>query len=247
MPSHMNEIYAFIGNVVAYGGGGAAVAYLLFQFLGKSWIENRFKERLEALKHDQAKEVQRLKIEIDSLLGGVLKLQEREFAILPEAWRLLDEAKGLVSWLVHPMQEYPALDRMSIDRFNEFMKTADLGEADKSEISNAADKDKTYIRLIFWRRLARVRKAHGELQSYIAKNAIFLPEAMKERYEKICELMWSAIVSKQVGHEHDDWKMQGQGWEKIQKEIDPLYKEIEKESRARLRAHAISAGPAIPS
>jgi hypothetical protein len=242
----MQEISAFIGNVVAYGGGGAAVAYLLFQFLGKKWIENKFQERLDALKHEQAKEVQRLKIEIDSLLGGVLKLQEREFSILPEAWRLLDEAKGLVAWVVHPMQEYPDLNRMDELRFEEILKSSDLSEADQADVRRASDHNKEYIRLIFWKRLSRVRKTHGELQSFVAKNAIFLPEAMKGRYEKICSLMWSAIVAKQIGHQADDWKMQEEGWDKVEKEIDPLYKEIEKESRARLRAHAISAGQSIP-
>lgn len=242
MTPYAQEISAFIGGIVAYGGGGAAVAYLLFQFLGKKWIENRFQERLDALKHEQAKEVQRLKIEIDSLLGGVLKLQEREFAVLPEAWRLLDETKDLVTWLVHPMQEYPDLNQMSPARFEAVLQGSELSDVDKDDVRGAADRNKEYIRVVFWRRLYRVRKAHGELSSYISKNAIFFPAAMKERYEKICKLLWSAIVSKQIGHQAEDWKMETEGWEKVEKEITPLYVEIEKEIRARLRAHGSNAG-----
>lgn len=102
-----DAIFKFLGEVIAYGGGAAVVAYLLFQYLGKAWIENRFAERLDQLKHEHDLELQRLRVEIDSMLSGTLKLQEREFQFLPDAWQKLDEAHGLVSWLVSPMQEYP--------------------------------------------------------------------------------------------------------------------------------------------
>jgi len=50
----MNEaILNFIGAVVAYGGGGAAIAYLMFILLGKKWIENKFSQQLEEYKNEQ--------------------------------------------------------------------------------------------------------------------------------------------------------------------------------------------------
>lgn len=97
--------------MVAYGGSGAIVAYLLFQFLGKTWIENKFAQRLDQLKHQQALELQRLRVEIDSLLSGALKLQDREFQILPEAWQKLDEAHALAKWFVCPGQDIPILTK----------------------------------------------------------------------------------------------------------------------------------------
>jgi len=49
--------------MIAYGGGSAAVAYMLFRFLGKSWIENKFTHGLEEFRHQQALEIHRLRIE----------------------------------------------------------------------------------------------------------------------------------------------------------------------------------------
>ena len=66
----------FLLQMLAYGGGSAAVAYLLFQWLGKTWIENKFAQRLDQLRHQQALELQRLRVEIDAMLSGALKLQE---------------------------------------------------------------------------------------------------------------------------------------------------------------------------
>ena len=99
-----DAVFRLVGEVVAYGGGAAAVAYLVFQFLGKSWIESKLAQRLEQHKHQQALEIQRLRVEIDAMLSGALKLQEREFATLPEAWAKLDEAYGRVAALVSPVQ-----------------------------------------------------------------------------------------------------------------------------------------------
>ena len=72
------EALVFLGKIVSYGGGAAVISYFIFQFLGKSWIESKFAERLDQLKHQHALELLRLRIEIDSLLSGVLKLQERD-------------------------------------------------------------------------------------------------------------------------------------------------------------------------
>ena len=97
-----DQILRSLGEFIAYGSGAAGVAFLLFRYLGKSWIESKFSERLEQFKHQQAIEIQRLRVKIDSTLSGVLKIQEKEFETLPEAWSKLDEAYGHVTALVSP-------------------------------------------------------------------------------------------------------------------------------------------------
>ncbi len=234
MPEH---ILKFLGEVVAYGGGAAVVAYLLFQYLGKTWIENKFSQRLDQLKHQQALELQRLRVEIDSLLSGALKLQEREFQTLPDAWQKLDEAYGLVSWLVHPMQEYPNLDRMNPQQLEEFLATTEFTETQKDEIRSSRDRLHSYTEIVFWYRFHKVKLAFSELQSFVARNGIFFPTELKEKFTKISEMLWSALVSKEVGREANDHKMQNEGWQKIKEDAEPLYKSIEADIQARLQSH----------
>ena len=107
------QLLKFLGEIVAYGGGAAVIAYFVFQFLGKTWIENKFAQKLDQNRHQQALELQRLRIEIDSMLSGVLKIQEKEFETLPEAWQKLDDAYSQVSSLVSPMQLFPNIDIMN--------------------------------------------------------------------------------------------------------------------------------------
>src|ERR1700729_4202931 len=91
----VDQALKYFGSLVLSASAGGAVAFGLFRFLGKSWVESKFAERLEAFKHQQALEIQRLRVEIESMLSGALKLQELEFEVLPEAWKRLDDAYGL--------------------------------------------------------------------------------------------------------------------------------------------------------
>jgi len=231
----------FLAQMLAYGSGSAAVAYLLFQWLGKTWIENKLAQRLDQLRHQQALELQRLRVEIDAMLSGALKLQEREFSVLPEAWAKLDEAHGLVAWLVDPRQQYADVDRMNSVQLEEFLAGTEFAESQKDELRNSHDKGRTYRDIDFWRRLHRVKKAFGELQTFVARNGIFLTAELDEKFSKMSEMLWSAVVSKEVGHEAKDGKMQSEGWKKIEEETEPLYRSIKAEIQARLQSHSRKA------
>lgn len=231
------QILKFLGEVVAYGGSAAIIAFLLFQYLGKTWIENKFAQRLDQLKHQQALELQRLRVEIDSLLSGALKLQDREFQVLPEAWQKLDEAHGLAKWFVSPGQEYPNLDQMNESQFEEFLEKTEFTETQKNELRNSQNKLVSYQDIVFWYRLYKVKVAFSELRNFVARNGIFFTSELKEKFTKISELLGSALISKEIGHEAKDWKIQGEGWTKMTEDIEPLYKSIEADIQARLQSH----------
>ncbi|MEZ5829811.1 MAG: hypothetical protein R3D05_01365 [Dongiaceae bacterium] len=235
MPEWLSK---FFGELVLYSGGSAVVAYLLFQFLGKTWIENKFSQRLEQLKHQQALEVQRLRVEIDSMLSGAIKLQEHEFEVLPSAWKLLDDAHGLVGWLVSPLQTRPDLDRMDSQELVEFFATTELADSQKQRIAGAREKGKEYADIIFWHNLNKVRRSVAQLRDYVAAKGIFLPPELKEKFTRAVDLLWSALSDKQVGVEVSDYKMQREGWDKLKNQVEPLYKSIEAEIQARLQSHA---------
>lgn len=233
----MSNILMFFVELAAYGSGAVVMAYLTFQYLGKTWIENKFAQRLDQLKHQRAIEVQRLRVEIDSMLSGVLKLQEREFQVLPEAWQKLDEAHGLASWLVSPIQEYANVDLMNQRQLEEFLAKTELSETQKDEVRSAIQKGEAYQKIVFRHRFQKVKEAFAELQNFVARNGIFFPSELKDKFTRIAEMIWSALVSKEVVHEARDYKMQGEGWKKIKDEAEPLYKSIEADIQARLQSH----------
>jgi hypothetical protein len=210
----------------------------LFEWLGKKWIENKFSAHLDQLRHQHALEIQKLKVEIDAMLSGALKLQEKEFSILPEAWAKLDEAHSLVCWLVSPLQQYADVNGMNDEELEEFLVKTELSESQKKEVRFADDKNRTYQAIAFWHRLHKVKTAFSSLKTFIAKNGIFLTPELEDGFSKIADLLYSAVVSKEVGHEAMDWKMQTESWAKIKDEADPLYKKIKSGIQNRLQSHA---------
>ena len=60
---------------------------------------------------------------------------------------------------------------------------------------------------------------------------------MKQKFERVVEILWSAVTAKEMGHQAEDWKMQNEGWQKIKADAEPLYKSIETDIHARLQSH----------
>ncbi|HWR04067.1 MAG TPA: hypothetical protein VN419_08590, partial [Humidesulfovibrio sp.] len=172
----MVENWQLLLSILSAGGIGAAAAVGLFKWLGQKWIETRFAERLQHHKHEQAKEIQRLRVEIDSLLSGVLKLQERDFIVLPEAWAKLQEAFYQTLNAVAPYQEYPELNNKTQAQLNEFLQLDWLTGTQKDEIRKAEDRNTVFLEFRFWHYIATARKAQIELQIFIERNGIFFPE-----------------------------------------------------------------------
>jgi len=239
----LDQFLRFLGEVVLYGGGSAAVAFLLFQYLGKGWIDARFAERLEAFKHEQAKELQHMKVEVESLLSGALKIQEREFKILPDAWHRLNEAYSLTTWLVSPTQKYPAVGKMNNEELEEYLTGSELTETQKERVRSSPSgwgRDDEYQSIIFWHRLHRAKSAVGELQDYTVSHGLFLPPPMKQQFSEIRPLLWSALIAVEVGHEAKEYKMRSDAWKELQEKAGPIYKAIEAAIEQRLHSHGKS-------
>src|SRR2546428_1300707 len=108
-------------KIVAVGGGAAALAYGLFVWLGKHWLEQEFAKDLERFRHEQAKEIEHVRHEINSLFSRVSKIHDREFEVLPAAWKKLHESNGRVFQACSALKQYPDLSAMSEDQLKEFL------------------------------------------------------------------------------------------------------------------------------
>lgn len=233
----MDTIFGFFGQLIAAGGGGAVVAYLLFQYLGKSWIENKFARQIEQMRHEQSMELQRLRVEIDSLLSGAIRLQEKEFEVLPAAWEKLFEAYALVYHLSNPLYYCPNFDQLDAIQLDELLETTDFLDSQKDKVRNSQNKKDTYGETKFWHDLHKAQIAFSDLQRYVAHNGIFLQSELKKKFAEISSTLSSAIASNQARAGAQGWELQTQAWTKLDKETEPLYKEIEEYIQTRLKTH----------
>jgi hypothetical protein len=63
----IEDIFKLVGLVVVAGGGLAGIAFAIFRVLGEKWLDNKFQERLAAYRHEQQKEIERLRLNINKL------------------------------------------------------------------------------------------------------------------------------------------------------------------------------------
>ena len=232
----VEQILTFLGKVLAYGGGAAAIAYLIFLFVGKKWIESQFQDRLEQSRHEHAKELEHLKFEITSLLNRVTTFHQKEFEVIPEAWSKLHEVLFRLRPFVAFFQQYPDLDHMTPERFEEFITQSRLRESEKNELRSSTEKTKYYQEQIFWHDYSDVRTAFSEFHAYVQKNRIFMSKDLGEQFSKIDGIMWDVLIKREVGHQAADQTMWVDASRQMRNEIEPMLKEIETLLQERLQS-----------
>jgi hypothetical protein len=171
-------VLAAVGAIVSVGGSSAAIAYAIFRWFGKSWLDQQFKKQLEHLKHEQQKEIVQLKHQINSLFSRVSKIHEKEFEVLPRAWTLLHEAHGAVFRVICALKEYPDFASMRDPQFEAFLSACRLEEFQKEELRRAdgGKRLRCYQNWIFWIELNDAKKAQVGLNNCLAVNSIFMTE-----------------------------------------------------------------------
>jgi len=238
-----NELLSILGKLVLYAGGGAAIAVGVFQFLGKSYIDHKFAARLEALKHDQNVIVAKLKVEIDSMLSGALKFQEREFDVLPGVWDKLYQASAHINWFTSRASFATRVTDMEDFQFEEWVETLEFSAMHKGELHRAQPEDRQglFEQLDFIYKTSKVRKVFGEYQQYLQANAIFFPLDLKTKLAKIEDALWQQIADREALKQMKDWGLEKDPATTFEKVIPPLRDEVELLIRKRLESHMKAA------
>ncbi len=123
----IERIAAFFGAAVIAGGALTSLVLWLFKLFGEKWLSNKFAERLEAFKHDQQKEIEHLRFEINKVFDRTTKLHQREYDVLPKAWSLLVISHNAAAGITSPLQSYPDIGRMSAPELEDFLSQSPLG------------------------------------------------------------------------------------------------------------------------
>ncbi|MBU6392264.1 MAG: hypothetical protein KGJ87_10120 [Planctomycetota bacterium] len=233
----IETFFELIGKIVLYGGGAVGIAYGLFVFLGKNWIENKFATRLEAYKAEQNKELEDVKYKINTLFNRVLKIHDKEMEILPEAWSRLHDAIDHISSLVSVYQEYPDFRKLKDPEIVSYLKSINWNQHQIDELLEATDRNKHFQENIFWHRLADAKKRFSDFHKFIIRNKIFMGEELKNHFSKVGDLLWESLVTKEVGEEAKDYKMIVESYTKLKENLNQIVSDIEKSMQKRLRYH----------
>jgi hypothetical protein len=189
IPAALEPVLTAFGGLVATGATLSAIVFGLFRFFGERWLASKFEERLEAFRHAQQKELEQLRFRINALMDRTVKLHQKEFEVVPEAWGRLIEAYNAVKVFTSPFQSYPNVNQMNDEQLEEFLSDAPLENWQKSELRASSDKVAYYMKAVFHHRLAGCRDACRDHHVYVLKNGIFMPPEIRSKFNEIEDLI----------------------------------------------------------
>jgi hypothetical protein len=223
-----------IGAVVLVGGGLAAIAYWLFRIFSEKWLTTKFEERLAAYKHAQQRELEHVRLEINTLLDRTIKLHQREFDILPQAWSLFNDAYWKISGFMG-FKSYPDLNQMSSIQIEEFLKNTAMAEWQKDELRSKSDKATYYIDYAERMEIVDAYRLYSNWQNFFLKNGIFMPAEIKKKFSELDSLLKGALIEYEIRKREKDIKWSEMtDYRRLLKDGKNLRDEVEAEVHKRL-------------
>jgi hypothetical protein len=179
-----------VGVVVV---AAAAASYWIFQTLAKGWLDARFSERLERLRHSQAVELENLRLEISKTLDRSTKLLNKELEVLPTCWSLFDAAyldmKRVCSWLRRSVD----VERMSDTQLKELLDSMELLDSQKQEILGSARRSDTYEKYETHLWLHRANQSYAEFHNFIMRSGVFVRPQISAKFDEAAEKLATAL------------------------------------------------------
>lgn len=217
----LDNLSELILAIIASGGGAAIVAYQLFKSFGASWLEGKFESRMEAFRHENAKELQAVRASVDGALSKTVRSQEKEFDVLSKLWSLGNIALGEVGSFVSPLQSYSDVSKMSDEMLVEHLEQYNLAKSENDEIRNASDKMGRFIEAIFWHKRNKANRALSEFRNQVFLNEVFVEAPIAEEFKWISKELNSALVDKELSREDGERALGREAYKKLNEEITP--------------------------
>ena len=196
-----NESILF--NILAAGGGAAAVSYAIFKFLGKSIVLRWFDRIQENYRQEQAKEFQKYSAKLETLVSGAVKLQELEHKIIPSIWHDLIEAQLKVRVLASPLfDDTDDLNSMTTLELDEFFSRSSFSKSQEERIRISDDRNMARKIVIKPMHLRQAQPALEVFRHAILKNALYLPIDIDEEFRRLHDQLYKVVSVYEMAENH---------------------------------------------
>nr|WP_198980321.1 hypothetical protein [Herbaspirillum sp. ASV7] len=225
----------FIAAPVAY----AAAKFLMSKY-AEQWIENKFKVSLENLRHEQAKTIAMLKVDVDSLLAGRLKIQDKEFESLGTAWQMLSDLMVEMSGFMSPARIESTFGSFTETDWADFLDRLgpDFSDIERRRILNAPNRADTYNEVLYWRDLSHASNLENSLRIYLAKFGIFMPAEIVTAMENIALKGKTIINMHRLTPYNERFRIYADSLRDYERDFKGPYDALHATIKGRLASHA---------
>lgn len=180
----LNNLYNnILAKIFIHLGGIVSITIIFIKSFGNKILKQQFEKGLE-----------RYRFKIHSQFDRISKIHQKEFETLPELWKLLLDAIGLLSHISNPVQMYPSLNKMNDQQLEEFLKTSVLMDYEKEELKNSKDKVNYYMKAIYFHKINDAIKKVADFDNYLLHNKIFLTDELFNGFDKIDGFLSTALA-----------------------------------------------------
>jgi hypothetical protein len=172
---------------------GVLISTPLLRHFGKGWIDARFQQQLQKLKHEQEKELENVRLQVQLMYGRVSKIHQREFDVLPKAWLLLHEAHGYSSRMTAMLKQYPDVNLLSDDKLREILTNLKLTPVQISEIMASSERQVDFIKAYDGQQLDRTRESLRILNNFILEHQIFLDKTLAAKFREVTKDLMDSV------------------------------------------------------
>jgi hypothetical protein len=165
------------------------------------WMDRRFKKQMQDADHAFQEKVRHVQSAIDRELDRARKLQDREFEALSKAWEILHETFWRTREATNRAYQVVDLAAMQEDQLVEFVASLDFPVWRKKqllEMIHGGDEDeaiqKYYVKGWRTKQYSECKKWRFKLVQYIDRKGIFMQPEIKDRFEKLQQLIADALL-----------------------------------------------------
>ena len=192
----LRSILAQIGISTA---ATVAIVWTAIQFLGKSLIENRFKQQFEKLQFKHSEQIESLKLSLEVLRNRISKLSDQEFIVLPDIWSKMAAALGTIIGASDLQRDYPSTIGMNEGELNEYLESAPLLAWEKGAIRAFSDelqkeRDTALRNMLDWADYRRARRLADDFGLFLQSRRIFMSEDLALDLDRCFEMLDGATI-----------------------------------------------------
>ncbi|WP_404403132.1 hypothetical protein [Pelagibacterium halotolerans] len=195
-----------LGVLASVGATGfvlVTVAYWFFKLFAEKWLDAKFKRQLTELEHAKLQELEHIKFEVAKLLDRNVKLNEREFELLPDLWEKAIDAHAVTQSSLSPFQRYAVLRKMNATQIEEHFQELGLQKWEREKILSSGDVDQEYQRVMTARRIDAARSAARDFEIARRRFGIFAQSDIDDALKNLADLLFDAIFEAELEFEHE--------------------------------------------
>jgi hypothetical protein len=188
-------VSAFLG-----GFGGVAAGFLLVKWLGAKFIETQLAKAVANHQHELDKQLATLEGGM-SRLGDVLsRRNEREFAVVEGAWKLLIKALGSLQVLFSPARARPGFGAMSEEEALVLVNRLPFTRDEKDRLRNCdpAAREALYSVIDVAREYPECEREWGAFKTFLNTQQIFFSPEIHDAFVSLRNDLHNVIALAQM-------------------------------------------------